>query len=153
MRVLRPALLLGLISAGLMALSIMSHREFWGERTALVVLVWFSGGFFGALVAAGCLTLLARLGMPRIAGWLRPVAFLPGFLLAGGLAFLIQNRIRAGGYELNPDHPVISFVFTSAQIIAVFLFSAPHHLLPWMAPAMMVAGYALLPGPGKGSKG
>ena len=76
-----------------------------------------------------------------------------GFLLAGGLAFLIQNRIRAGGYELNPDHPVISFVFTSAQIIAVFLFSAPHHLLPWMAPAMIVAGYALLPGPGKGSKG
>ena len=153
MRVLRPALLLGLISAGLMALSIISHREFWGERTALVVLVWFSGGFFGALVAAGCLTLLARFGMPRIAGWLRPVAFLPGFLLAGGLAFLIQNRIRAGGYELNPDHPVLSFVFTSVQIIAVFLFSAPHRLLPWMAPAMIVAGYALLPGPGKGSKG
>ncbi|MFM8749583.1 hypothetical protein [Rhabdaerophilum sp.] len=153
MRVLRAALLLGLISAGLMALSIISHREFWGERTALVVLVWFSGGFFGALVAAGCLTLLARLGMPRIAAWLRPVVFLPGFLLAGGLAFLIQNRIRAGGYELNPDHPVISFVFTSVQIIAVFLFSAPHRLLPWMAPAMIVAGYALLPGPGKGSKG
>ena len=153
MRVLRPALLLGLISAGLMALSIISHREFWGERTALVVLVWFSGGFFGALVAAGCLILLARLGMPRIAGWLRPVAFLPGFLLAGGLAFLIQNRIRAGGYELNPDQPVFSLVFTSARILAVFLFSVPQHLLPWMAPAMVVAGYALLPGPGRGSKG
>ncbi|MCA3595623.1 MAG: hypothetical protein IOC59_12170 [Methylobacterium sp.] len=153
MKVLRPALQLGLISAALMALSITSHREIWAERTVLLVMVWFAGGFFGALVATGGLTLLARLGWRRIAGWLRPVAFLPGFLLAGGLAFLIQNRIRAGGYELNPDQPVFSLVFTSARILAVFLFSVPQHLLPWMAPAMVVAGYALLPGPGKGSIG
>ncbi|MCU0818522.1 MAG: hypothetical protein MUF11_04330 [Beijerinckiaceae bacterium] len=153
MRHLRPALLLGILSAALVALWLQQHREIWSERTYLLVLVWFLGGFLGAMGTSLVMWLMAWLGLARTAQAFRAIAFVPAFLVAGGFAFLIQNRIQVEGYELHPERPFRSFFWQSLEGVAVFIYSAPHYLLPWMAPVMAIAGYALLPSPRNRAKG
>ncbi len=153
MRHLRPALLLGILSAALLALRLVQHREIWSERTYLLLLVWFLGSFLGALGTGIAVSLLARLGLARLALGFRAIAFVPAFMIAGGVVFLVQNRIQVRGYELHPDRPLFSFFWQSLEGVAVFIYSVPHYLLPWMAPVMALAGYALLPRPRDRSKG
>ncbi len=145
--------MLAILSAALVALWLHLHREIWSERTYLLVLVWFLGGFFGALGTSLSVSLMARMGFPRFALAFRSFAFVPAFMLAGGFVFLVQNRIQAGGYELHPERRLISFFWQSADQVAVFIYSVPHYLVPWMAPVMAIAGYALLPRPRDRSKG
>jgi hypothetical protein len=153
MRPLRTALLLGLVCALLLALWLVLHRENWNERTLLLMLIWFAGGFFASLGSSLVLAVLARLGWLFLARIFRAVAFLPAFLVAGSLAFLIQSRFQDGAYVLNPERPFLSMMFSMAQVVAIFVYTVPLYLLPWMGPAMVLAGFALLPRPRGGSGG
>lgn len=147
------ALALGLISAGLMALSILLRGEIWNGRTAVLLAIWFGAGFLGTFLAMLGVWIIARFGRPGLTGIARTLAFFPAFLVVGAVLYLIQNRIAAGGFDVNPDRVALSVFFGSLQIMGAFLYSAPNYLLPWMAPSMMVAGYALLPRPPTDSRG
>lgn len=144
-------LALGFVSAGLMALSIWLRGENWNDRTIALLLIWAGSGFLGGGLGIIGLRWLERRGQSRLAGYSRGVLFMLGFLVAGAALYLLQHRLMLG-FE-TPHSFVRWFIFGNAEVMAVFLYSAPHYLLPWLGPAMLLAGYALLPGAGEHSKG
>lgn len=138
------AVLLGLISAVLMVIAITLLGEIWNGRTIALVAIWLLGGIFGALSGVAVLLLAHKLFGARGTGWLRAIIFLPAFILAGAMVFYIQTGWQSG-FEPHPEHPIRSILFGSVQVMALFVYSLSHYMLPWMAPAMMMAGYALMP--------
>ena len=137
-------LLLGVISAGLMALSILLQGQIWTPRTDQLVLLWGLGGCLGAALTLVCQSLVSRQGWSRLAAASRFFGFLPAFAIATSPVFLVQQVLNNGWFELNPDRPVLSLVFTSLQIIALFLYTLPPQLFPWLGPAMMLLGWLVL---------
>lgn len=138
------ALALGLVSAGLMAATIAMRGENWNDRSIALIAIWAGAGFLGAWAVLLANRLARRFGQPRLASRSRGFLFMGGFLVAGAVLYLLQHRLTLG-YE-TPHSFFRWFFFGNAEVMAVFLYSAPHYLLPWMGPAMILAGYALLPG-------
>jgi hypothetical protein len=144
----RRALLLGMVSALLMVASIIWRDEIWNDRAVALIGIWMLGGFFGAIAAAGTLKLAARFFGMTTVKLMHAIAFLPAFIVAGAFFFSIQTAWQTGFY-LNPDHMIRSLIFGNLQVMALFVYSLSHYMLPWMGPAMVIAGYALLPSPSR----
>jgi hypothetical protein len=142
--VLGRAFLLGLISAMMMVVAIHLRDEIWNNRTLALVIIWLLGGFTGTVFGVMGLELGMRIFGNRMAQGLRALIFLPAFLAAGALVFYVLILWQRG-FELHPEHPVRSLLFGSVQTMAMFVYTVSHYMLPWMAPAMIVVGYALMP--------
>jgi hypothetical protein len=138
------AMLLGVASSGLMMASVLQRNEIWNGRVITLLVIWMLGGFFGALGAWLAVTWTRKMLGHKAAQVLRAFVFLPAFIAAGSVVFYLQNGLQTG-FDWNPDHSVRSVLFGSTQFMALFAYTMSHYMLPWMAPAMMLLGYALLP--------
>lgn len=148
MSVVRHALgraaLLGLISAVMMVVAIHLRDEIWNNRTLTLVIIWLMGGFIGTFCGVIGLEFGRRMLGNRMVEGLRAVIFLPAFLAAGALVFYLLILWQRG-FELHPEHPIRSLLLGSVQTMAMFVYTVSHYMLPWMAPAMVAVGYALMP--------
>lgn len=145
-RAIGRAMLLGLVSALLMILAIVQRDEIWNNRTITLVIIWLLGGFFGTFGGVAALMLAGRLFGRRLIGPIRGLIFLPAFMVAGAMVFYLHAGWQSG-FEPHPEHPIRSILFGSVQTMAMFVYTVSHYLLPWMAPTLILAGYALMPRP------
>jgi hypothetical protein len=140
------AMLLGLVSALMMILAIVLRDEIWNNRTIALVIIWLLGGFLGTFGGVAALLLARRLLGEGMVGPIRSLIFLPAFIVAGAMVFYFHAGWQSG-FELHPERPIRSILFGSVQTMAMFVYTVSHYLLPWMAPAMILVGYALMPRP------
>jgi hypothetical protein len=140
------AMLLGLISALTMVIAIVLRDEIWNNRTIALVVIWLLGGTIATFGAVATLLVWRRLFGARLVELVRGLVFLPAFLVAGAMVFYLQTGWQSG-FELHPEHPLRSAMLGSVQTMAMFIYTVSHYMLPWMAPVMIVVGYALMPRP------
>lgn len=141
---LSRAVLLGVVSALLMVVSILLRHEIWNNRTLSLLFIWSMGGFLGAYGTVAAMRMASRFGRIRHFRLVRAILFLPVFLVAGAVVFCLLTRWQSG-LELHPEYPIRGMLLGSLQLMALFIYTVSRYLLPWMAPALMIAAYAWLP--------
>jgi hypothetical protein len=141
---LSRAALLGVVSASLMMASVLQRHEIWNSRTLSLVFIWSMGGFLGAYSTVAAMRLASRFGRIRHLRLIRAILFLPAFLVAGAVVFCLLTRWQ-NGLELHPEYPIRWMLLGSLQLMALFIYSVSQYMLPWMAPALMIAAYTWLP--------
>lgn len=136
------ALVMALATAALVILRIMERAELWNARTAALVAIMALGAFAGGLSVR---LFLAGLAAPRGHRFLAPALFVPAFLSAASVAFVILTLVIDGHFEPHPDRYLRSVFWTSVQTAALFLYSCASYLLPWPLPALAALATFLLP--------
>lgn len=136
---------LALAAGVLIGARIALNGEFWLDRTYHLVVIAMFGAFFGAFIAWIGLAILPFIpvrAFPRLSYF---IAFGLCFMGAMGVAFVIQTRIFVRDFELNPDRPIMSLLWSSAETFGLFLISSPAYLLPWVLPVLCLIALELMP--------
>lgn len=140
------AVILALLSAGLMAFRIAAWGEAWNDRSIMLVIIALLGGFGAAFFTRFCLWLAQRLpGIRRMRQRLLVLLLFPPCYL-GSMALLleVQNRLILGKFDDEMTYSARIWVFNLMVRFAFYLAFLPNYLLPFGLPIMTGVAMVLM---------
>jgi|GEM_PF-2761001 len=143
-RTLFNAVILALLSAGLMAFRIAAWGEAWNDRSIMLVIIALLAGFGAAFFTSLSLWLAHRLpGISRVRqGLLVLLLFPPCYLGSMALLLEVQNRLILGKFDDEMTYSARIWLFNLMFRFAFYLAFLPNYLLPFGLP--IVTGAAIM---------